>query len=86
MGTEGGVQALDVGGVDDRAGGRRRQHRLDAGQGTANDPARDADDVPPGRLLDDLGELEARRAGPAADDRAARSRIGWRKTFRKAVT
>ena len=72
VGAEGGVEPLDVGGVDDGAGGGRRQDRLDAGQGAADDPAGDADDVPLGRVLDDLGELEPVRAGPAVDDRAAR--------------
>ena len=80
VGAEGGVEALDVGGVDDGAGGGRRQDRLDAGQGAANDPAGDADDVPLGRVLDDLGELE-----PVGQDQprttAPPGEIGWRKTF-----
>ena len=58
VGAEGGVEALDVGRVDDRTGGRCRQHRLDPRQGAVDDPAGDADDVPLGRVLDDLGELE----------------------------
>src|SRR4051794_30719376 len=32
VGAEGGIQALDVGGVDDGSRGGRRQHRLNAGQ------------------------------------------------------
>jgi len=58
VGAEGGVEALDVGRVDDGAGGRRGQDRLDAGQGAVDDPAGDADDVPLGGVFDDLGELE----------------------------
>ena len=64
--AEGGVEALDGGGVDDGAGRRCRQDRLDAVQGAAHDAAGDADDVPLGGVLDDpsassgqaLGELE----------------------------
>ena len=37
MSTEGGVEPLDVGGVDDGAGGRGSQDRLDAGQGAVPD-------------------------------------------------
>ena len=58
VGAEGGVEPLDVGGVDDGAGGRGGQDRLDAGQGAVQDPARDPDDAPLGGVLDDLGELE----------------------------
>jgi len=61
VGAEGGVEPLDVGGVDDGAGGGRRQHGLDAGQGAVDDAASDADDVAPGGVLDDLGKLEAIR-------------------------
>jgi hypothetical protein len=65
VGTEGGVEALDGGGVDDGAGGGRRQHRFDPSQGAVQDAAGDADDVPLGRVLDDLGELE-----PVREDQA----------------
>jgi hypothetical protein len=58
VGAEGRVEPLDVGGADDGAGRRRRQDGLDAGLGTVDDPARDPDDVPFGRVLDDLGERE----------------------------
>ncbi len=85
MGTKGGVESFDVGGVDDGAGHGRRQDRLDAGQGPMPDPARDPDDVPLGCVLDDLSELE-----PVGKTSRGRPRwpvwIGWRKTFRKAVT
>ena len=77
MGAESGVQALDVGGVDDRTGGGRGQDRLDPRQGAVDDPAGDADDMPFGGVLDDpsassgqaLGKLEPdwqHQPGPAA--------------------
>ena len=75
VGAEGGVEPLDVGGVDDGAGGGRGQDRLDAVQGATHDPARDPDDVPLGGVLDDLGELEpvrqdqARTPAPPGADR-----------------
>ena len=58
VGAEGRVEPLDIGGVDDGAGGRRGQDRLDAVRGPAHDPASDPDDVPLGGMLDDLGKLE----------------------------
>src|SRR6266496_735971 len=45
MGTEGGVEPLDVGGIDDGASRRRRQDRLDTVEGVVNDAVRDPDDV-----------------------------------------
>jgi hypothetical protein len=58
VGPEGGVEPLDVRGVDDGAGRGRRQDRLDAGLGPLQDPARDPDDMPLGCMFDDPGELE----------------------------
>src|SRR5205085_5802555 len=69
VGAEGGVEALDVGGVDDGARGGRRHHGLDAGQGAVDDAAGDADDVALGGVLHDLGKLEPdgqHQPGPAA--------------------
>ena len=63
--AEGGVEAFDGGGVDDGAGGRGRQDRLDAVQGATKDPAGDADDPSFGRMLDDLSELEPVRQDQA---------------------
>src|SRR4051794_35985744 len=77
VGAEGGIEPLDVGGVDNRPGGRRREDGLDASQGAAHDPAGDADEVPPGGVLDDLGELEPVRqdqpwtTAPSSADRLA---------------
>src|SRR4051794_16497601 len=51
VGAEGGVETLDVGGVDDGAGVRRGHDGLDTGQGAMDDAASDADDVAFGGVL-----------------------------------
>ncbi len=84
VGAEGGVEPFDVGRIDDGAGRGRRQDRLDTVQGAPNDPAGDANDVPLGRVLNDLGDLETRLVRPGVDDRAVRcTRAGERSSGRR---
>lgn len=57
--AEGGIQPLDVAGVDAGAGPGRVEHRADGLGCAAHDPLADADDVALGIALDDLPDQQA---------------------------